>query len=76
MKNVLLSEDIPTEQIEAVLVAARDKALLVRKIAFFDTARALFQYWHVIHLPFSIIMFLILIVHVPLTVSLGYTWIF
>jgi hypothetical protein len=76
MKKVLLSEEIPDEQIEAVMEAARNKALLVRKIAFFDTARALFQYWHVIHLPFSIIMFLILIVHVVLTVSLGYSWIF
>jgi hypothetical protein len=29
-----------------------------------------------VHFPFSIIMFLILIVHVVVTVSLGYTWIF
>ncbi|MCB2204040.1 hypothetical protein KQI65_04770 [bacterium] len=76
MRSALLAEEIPSEQIDAVLLAAKNKALLVRKIAFFDTARALFQYWHVIHLPFSIIMFLILIVHIVLTVSLGYTWIF
>lgn len=72
----LLEAALPHEQIDHVLAVARKKALLVRKIAFFDTARYLFQYWHVIHLPFSIIMFLILIVHVVLTVSLGYTWIF
>lgn len=76
VRRRLLGEDLPAEQVEHVLRVAGKKALLVRRIAFFDTARYLFQYWHVIHLPFSIIMFLILLVHVALTVSLGYTWIF
>jgi hypothetical protein len=76
MRRILAQEDIPRDQIAAVQSAAKKKAMLVRKIAFLDTARALFQYWHVIHLPFSIIMFLILIVHIVLTVSLGYSWIF
>jgi hypothetical protein len=75
VRQRLLAEELPGEQVEHVLGVARKKALLVRKIAFFDTARYLFQYWHVIHLPFSIIMFLILLVHVALSVSLGYTWI-
>ena len=76
VRERLLSAQLPADQIDHVLGVARKKALLVRRIAFFDTARYLFQYWHVIHLPFSIIMFLILIVHVVLTVSLGYSWIF
>lgn len=76
MKRTLKSEQLPEERIAHVVSIAKRKSLLIRKIAFFDTARALFQYWHVIHLPFSIIMFIILIVHVVLTVSLGYTWIF
>lgn len=76
VRERLLTLRLPAEQIDHVLGVAKKKALLVRKIAFLDTARYLFQYWHVIHLPFSIIMFLILIVHVVLTVSLGYTWIF
>jgi hypothetical protein len=75
VRQRLLTEELPHDQVEHVLGVARKKALLVRKIAFFDTARYLFQYWHVIHLPFSIIMFIILIVHVALSVSLGYTWI-
>ncbi|MBE0643806.1 MAG: hypothetical protein IH600_06975 [Bacteroidetes bacterium] len=76
VRQRLLAEELPRDQVDHVLGVARKKVLLVRKIAFFDTARYLFQYWHVIHLPFSIIMFLILIVHIALTVSLGYTWIF
>jgi hypothetical protein len=75
--RILLEQtDIPKESIVPVVEMARKKALLMRKISFLGTARALFNYWHVIHIPFSIIMFLILIAHVVLTVSLGYTWIF
>ena len=76
MKHLLMRENLPVDRVQHVVSIARSKSLLIRKIAFFDTARALFQYWHVIHLPFSIIMFIILVVHVALTVSLGYTWIF
>lgn len=73
---LLVQAGIPGESVAPIVTIARNKALLQRKISFLGTARALFHYWHVIHVPFSIIMFLILIVHVVLTVSLGYTWIF
>jgi len=32
------------------------------------------HYWHLVHQPFVIIMFLILLVHVYVSVRLGYTW--
>jgi len=32
------------------------------------------HYWHLVHQPFVIIMFLILLVHVAVAVSMGYTW--
>lgn len=76
MKRQLLREGVPEDRIAHIVTVAKRKSLLIRKMAVLDTARSLFQYWHVIHLPFSIIMFIILIVHVVLTVSLGYTWIF
>jgi hypothetical protein len=67
---------VPAASAAHVLDLARRRATAARKAAMLDVARGLFQYWHVIHLPFSVIMFLILIVHVVLSVSLGYTWIF
>jgi len=36
----------------------------------------LFKYWHVAHLPFAIIMLIILIIHVGVTLTFGYKWIF
>ncbi len=56
-------------------LAAR-RLVLARRIAFLQRFRQMFQYWHVIHLPFSIIMFVILLVHVAVAVIFGYTWIF
>ncbi len=44
-----------------------DKALKMKRI---------FRYWHVAHLPFAIIMLLIMLVHVIVAIVLGYRWIF
>jgi hypothetical protein len=32
------------------------------------------HYWHLVHQPFVIIMFLVLLIHVYVAVSMGYTW--
>jgi hypothetical protein len=36
----------------------------------------LFKYWHVAHLPFALIMLVIMIIHVAVTVTFGFRWIF
>ncbi len=55
-------------------LAAR-RITLTRRIAFLEKFRQIFHYWHVVHLPFSIVMFVILIIHVGVAVAFGYTWI-
>jgi len=54
---------------------ANVRIMLTRRIAFLKQFRSLFYYWHVIHLPFSIVMFVILLIHVGVAVAFGYTWI-
>lgn len=76
VKRHLAHRGIDHRRVHDIARIAKEKSLLLRRIAFLDTARNLFHYWHVVHLPFSIIMFLILAVHVAVTVSLGYRWIF
>jgi hypothetical protein len=39
------------------------------------TTRA-FSYWHTLHLPFTYLMFITLLIHAGLAIFLGYTWIF
>ena len=40
------------------------------------TMQTLFKYWHVAHLPFALIMLVIMVIHVAITIVFGYRWIF
>jgi hypothetical protein len=53
----------------------RRRITYLRRIAFLGQFRQMFYYWHVVHLPFAIIMFVIMFVHVGVAVAFGYTWI-
>jgi hypothetical protein len=63
----------PESRLRATAAA---RASLIRKSIIVGQAGRLFHYWHVIHLPFSIIMFVTLAVHVTVVLLLGYTWVF
>jgi len=49
---------------------------LNRRIDRLVTMQNLFRYWHVAHLPFAIVMMIIMVIHVAVTIVLGYRWIF
>jgi hypothetical protein len=76
LRRHLLASGVSTEHARGVMSVARKKSLLGRRMAFLGTAREIFHYWHVVHFPFAIIMFVILAIHVAVTVSLGYRWLF
>jgi hypothetical protein len=50
--------------------------VLHRRILLLEQVRRFFHYWHVIHIPFSIIMFVILFVHIGVAIAFGYLWAF
>jgi len=47
-----------------------------KRIERLQLMQKLFRYWHVVHLPFAIIMLVIMIIHVIVTLMFGYKWIF
>lgn len=59
-----------------LLVTATAFATLIQKSLVLNQAGKLFYYWHAIHVPFTIIMFITLAAHITVTVMLGYRWIF
>ena len=59
-----------------LMKAAKSELTMARRIAFLRTSQKLFQLWHVFHLPFAIAMFVIMIIHVAVTIIFGYKWIF
>jgi hypothetical protein len=60
----------------SVLRLLREEMSISYKIKRLQTMQKLFKYWHVAHLPFALIMAIILIIHVAVTLSFGYKWIF
>lgn len=56
--------------------AGMEEAALERRIERLKKMQKLFTYWHVAHLPFAIIMLIIMLIHVGVTLAFGYRWIF
>ncbi len=50
----------------------RRRLLLERRRAFLRQTSALFHYWHAIHKPFTIVLFLMMGVHIGVAIWLGY----
>jgi len=53
----------------------RQKALMRRRILLWDRVHELFHYWHVLHKPFALVMYLFMIVHVAVALVTGYGWV-
>lgn len=62
--------------IRAVKKVLREERRLSRRIRNYNRMEQLFKYWHVAHKPFALIMLIFALVHVAVTLSLGYKWIF
>jgi len=54
----------------------KHEIILNRRIDRLVAMQNLFKYWHVAHLPFAIVMLIIMVIHVAVTIVLGYRWIF
>jgi hypothetical protein len=59
-----------------LIKAAKSEIVIARRIALLRTSQKLFHWWHIFHLPFAITMFVIMIIHVAVTIIFGYKWIF
>jgi hypothetical protein len=62
---------LPRREADAVLALIRREAGAARRLAFFDTFRRLFTYWHVIHLVFFAAMLVLLVLHVGTELFFG-----
>lgn len=52
----------------------RERAVLLRRIAYLKKTRKLFDLWHIYHRPLAILMAVIVLLHVATVVYLGYGW--
>jgi hypothetical protein len=65
---------IPRAAYAELLRVAREKAVVRRRIVFWDALHRLFHHWHVIHKPFAVVMYLFMAVHVVVASMTGYGW--
>lgn len=63
-------------QMKEIIKVSKSKLILSRKIGQLRVMQKFFKYWHIVHLPFAITMFIIMFVHIAVTIAFGYRWIF
>jgi hypothetical protein len=76
IRKNLKDQNIASNDIEVVMKLVSNELALTRKIQRLVTMQKLFRYWHIAHLPFALIMLIIMIIHVAVSLTFGYTWIF
>ena len=76
IKRIVSKTGLPVVIRKDILHAAKTEIILSRRIALLRTFHKLFRYWHIVHLPFAITMFAIMLIHVGVTIAFGYKWIF
>jgi len=76
VKRTLRQNIAVKEERKSILNLVRKEIALANRISRLQTMQKLFKYWHVAHLPFALIMLIILIIHVAVTLAFGYRWIF
>ncbi len=75
--HILLAKShLPHRMTRKLSKAASARASLIQRSILLLQAEKLFFYWHAIHLPFSIMMFVTLAAHIGVAIWLGYHWIF
>lgn len=76
IRKKLRTESIPLSERRSFLKTVRQEITLSNRIQRLQQMQQLFKYWHVAHLPFALIMLIIVIIHVGITLAFGYKWIF
>lgn len=65
---------LPGKQGKELFEISFQRAILRRRIALLSQVQQLFHYWHVIHKPFAIIMYVIMVIHIAVALWTGYGW--
>jgi len=76
VRNTLRRNNLHGKDYRKVVSLVKTDIRLSRRIERLDSMKNLFKYWHVAHLPFALVMLLIMIIHVGVTILFGYRWIF
>lgn len=72
----LISKSITSKESSKIKGLIKAEKRISRRIERLDKMQSLFKYWHVAHLPFALIMLIIMVIHIAVVLTFGYKWIF
>ncbi len=76
IKESIKAKNLRKSEEKQILRLVKFEIQLRRKISRLQEMQKLFRSWHVVHLPFALIMLVIMVIHVLITLTFGYKWIF
>lgn len=76
IKQLLKQKNISKKQSKELFQMIVKERAYGKRIQRLKKMQELFKYWHILHMPFAIIMLVIVIIHVGITLAFGYKWIF
>lgn len=76
VKSTLRENGLTTSDMRQVTKLVHNELSLNNRIERLATMQKLFKYWHVAHLPFALIMLIIMVIHVVVTLMMGARWVF
>jgi len=72
----LKTKNLSAQEYKKVKQLINSQKALVKRIKRLDMMQSIFRYWHVAHLPFALIMLIVMVIHVVVVLTFGYKWIF
>ena len=76
LKKTLRTYRLSEASIRGIVKLIKNEISLNKKLQRLQSMQRLFKYWHIVHLPFALIMLVIMIIHVGITLAFGAKWIF
>lgn len=76
IKSNLKMNNLNKKDISSIINVVKSEITLNNRIDRLDAMKNIFKYWHVAHLPFAIVMIIIMFIHIAVTLSFGIHWIF
>ncbi len=74
IRRFLSARKLPNHVREWAANLLSEQVALEQQIVLLSPFRRLFRYWHLLHLPLSIVMLVIVTVHVGVAMLFGYAW--
>lgn len=76
VNNIIHQSGLSGRDKKGIIKLFRNEMKINARIRRLHLMQTLFKHWHVAHLPFALIMLVIMVIHVIITLTFGYRWIF